>query len=232
MSKSYNYNCSKIYIIIQSWNKRKNQNNKRNYLSFLNVTDNVMQLPILNERFLARTAGKNESGHVEYVQIKTRTDPRKFSIQQHRNRPRLSGKKEGRVIIYGKEKKITNRESTTKKKENEPSKLVLSRKLPKKYQILDSCVILITHESCNSLIQMVMLKTQKSKIRPSAFFSLTKLQISLVWAEILRYKYSSFSGQTFLPPIVLTSCGYILSALRIIIRKQTRNVNIFQFLLI
>ena len=79
---------------------------------------------------------------------------------------------------------------------------------------------------------MVMLKTQKSKIRPSAFFSLTKLQISLVWAEILRYKYSSFSGQTFLPPIVLTSCGYILSALRIIIRKQTRNVNIFQFLLI
>ena len=130
-----------------------------------------------------------------------------------------------------KKEKVTNHESTIKKAK-EPSKLVLSRKLPKKYQISDSCVILITRESCNSIIRMVPLKTQKSKIRPSAFFSLTKLQISLVWAEILRYKYSSFSGQTFLPPIVLTSCGYILSALRIIIRKQTRNVNIFQFLLI
>ena len=37
------------------------------------------------------------------------------------------------------------------KKVNDPSKLVLSRKLPKKYQISDSSVILITRESCNSL---------------------------------------------------------------------------------
>ena len=70
-------------------------------------------------------------------------------------------------------KKITDHESTIEKP-NEQSKLVLSRKLPKKYQISDSCVILITRESCNSLIRMVPLKTQKSKIRPSTFFSLTK----------------------------------------------------------
>ena len=72
-----------------------------------------------------------------------------------------------------KKEKVTNHESTIKKAK-EPSKLVLSRKLPKKYQISDSCVILITRESCNSLIRMVPLKTQKSKIRLSAFFSLTK----------------------------------------------------------
>ena len=70
-------------------------------------------------------------------------------------------------------KKIANHESTVKKA-NERSKLVLSRKLPEKYQISDSCLTLITRESCNSLIRMVPLKTQKSKIRPSAFFSLTK----------------------------------------------------------
>ena len=68
---------------------------------------------------------------------------------------------------------------------NDHSKLVLSRKLPKKYQISDSCVILITGESCNSLIRMVPLKTQKSKIRHSAFFSLTK-----------PYKYLQY-GQRF-----------------------------------
>ena len=66
--------------------------------------------------------------------------------------------KEGREIIY--EKKITNHDSKTKKA-NEPNKLVLSRKLPKKCQISDSCVILITRESCNSLIWMVPLKTKK-----------------------------------------------------------------------
>ena len=39
-----------------------------------------MWLPILNERFLATTAGKNESGDAEYKQRKTRTDPRKSSV--------------------------------------------------------------------------------------------------------------------------------------------------------
>ena len=74
-------------------------------------------------------------------------------------------------------KKVTTHKSTIKKKANDRSKLVLSRKLPKRYQISDSCVILIiliTRESCNSIIRMVPLKTQKSNIRTSAFFSLTK----------------------------------------------------------
>ena len=31
-------------------------------------------------KLLARDAGENESGHAEYVLIKTRTDPRKFSV--------------------------------------------------------------------------------------------------------------------------------------------------------
>ena len=79
--------------------------------------------------------------------------------------------KEGLAIIY--EKKFTNHKSSIKKA-NEPNKVVLSSKLPKKYQILDLYVILIKRESCNSLTRMVPLKTQKSNIRPSAFFSLTK----------------------------------------------------------
>ena len=78
---------------------KKNQNNKQNYLSFLNAADNVMQLLI--ERFLARTTGENESGHAEDVQSKIQTDPREFSVtgmiiaQQPGNRLRLSGKKKG-----------------------------------------------------------------------------------------------------------------------------------------
>ena len=44
------------------------------------MTDNVIQLLILNERFLARSASENERGHAEYVQRKTRTDPQKFSV--------------------------------------------------------------------------------------------------------------------------------------------------------
>ena len=35
---------------------------------------------LVNKRFLARTAGDNESEHAEYVQRKTRTGPRKFSV--------------------------------------------------------------------------------------------------------------------------------------------------------
>ena len=64
------------------------------------------------------------------------------------------------LLKINKQTKITNHESMVNKA-NEQSKLILSRKLPKKYQISDSCLILITHESCNSLIQMIMLKTQK-----------------------------------------------------------------------
>ena len=54
--------------------------------------------------------------------------------------------------------------------------------------------------------------------------------MSVIRAEIRWYKNFSFSGQTSLPPIILTSCGHIVSALHIV-GKQTRN-NIFQFLLI
>ena len=32
------------------------------------------------KRFLTRTVVENESGHAEYMQRKTRTDPEKFSI--------------------------------------------------------------------------------------------------------------------------------------------------------
>ena len=58
------------------------------------------------------------------------------------------------------------------------------------------------------------------------------VQISVVRAEILWYKNFSFSGQTSLAPIVLTSWGHVVSTLHIIVGKKARDINIFQFLFI
>ena len=129
------------------------------------------------------------NGFSTELQAKTKVDMRNMYREKHgltrkslllpgllllsnKKQTEVFWEKEGCAIIYEK-KPQTNHESSTKKA-NEPRKLVLSSKLAKKYQILNLYVILIIRESCNSLTRMAPLKTQKSKFRPSAFFSLTK----------------------------------------------------------
>ena len=148
----------------------KDINIKNRTYYFLNDTINIKDFDPYNVRIDKKSYKNILIYYIGYVTINK--DLKIYSVnlfylifdKVNRYFKEINGNKYLTLVPANKSKKRKKKSQISnlrQKKENEPSKLVLSRKLPKKYQISDSCIILITRESCNSLIRIVPLKTQK-----------------------------------------------------------------------